>query len=89
MTPKTKQCINPVGRPRTVVPVDRVLLRKLRLEKGLKQADIAKAIGCCESRISQFEIGYKGGIPMELLKHIAIILEVDYLDLMVEEVPTD
>ena len=74
-----------VGRPKTCVPVDRVLLRKLREEKGFKQVDIAKAIGCAPSRMSQFEIGYKDGIPMDLLKHIALILEVDYKDLMVED----
>ena len=75
----------PVGRPRTCVAIDHNLLRKLRKEKGLRQVDIARLIGCSHGRVGQFEIGYKYGVPMDLLKHIAIILEVDYRDLMVEE----
>ena len=74
-----------VGRPRTSVPVDYALLRKLREKKGLEQRYIADCIGCSHSRMSQFESGYKGGIPMDLLQHIARILEVDYRDLMVED----
>ena len=75
----------PVGRPRTCIPINRALLRRLRKEKGLKQGDIAKTIGCTDARITQFESGYKNGVPMDLLKHIALILEIDYNDLIIKE----
>ena len=77
-----------VGRPRVSVTVDRKKIRKLREEKGLLQRDIAQALGYTESRITQFETGsgIGGGIPFNALIEIANIFEVDYQDLLVEEI---
>jgi len=77
-----------VGRPQVSVTVDRKKLRKLRKEKGLLQMDIAQALGYTDARITQFETGsgVGGGIPLDALMKIAKILDVDYQELLIEEI---
>ena len=73
----------PVGRPMTSVAIDRAKLRKLRKEKGLRQQDLARALGYTDARVTQFETGSAGdGIPVAALKVIADTLEVNYRVLM-------
>ena len=78
----------PVGRPRVPVDANREKIRELRLEKGLTQEDIADTLGYSTARITQFETGSISGVPLDALKQLAEIFEVDYTELLAEEIPT-
>jgi len=68
---------NPVGRPKVTVEIDPHLLRRIRKEKGFKQCDVACVVNLTPARVTQFESGY-GGVPLNALKKIGIMLDVDY-----------
>lgn len=52
------------------------VLRKLRLEKGIKLTDMANQLGIRESRLSMMESGQRP-VPEELTEPIAAILGVE------------
>ena len=74
----------PVGRPKSSVAVNCEKIKKLREEKGLFQKGVANVIGYTQGRIAQFETGYTG-VPLDTLKQIAEIYEVDYKELLAGE----
>ena len=75
----------PVGRPKIGVEVDPVLLRKTRKEKGFKQIEVAAFIGYTPARVTQFEAGHPGGVPLDALKKIGKMFDVDYKMFMIDE----
>ena len=76
----------PMGRPKIGVEVDPVLLRKTRKEKGFKQIEVAAFIGYTPARVTQFEAGHPGGVPLLALKKIGELFEMDYKIFMIDEV---
>ena len=77
------------GRPKVIVPINYPLLKQIRLRKGITQRYIADVLDYTPARISQFEIGYLGGVPLDALKVIAQILEVDYKILLIKDPDAD
>ena len=75
----------PWGRPKTTVLINYPLLKQIRLRKGITQSHIAEVLGYTPARVSQFEIGHGGGVPLDALKVIAQILEIDYKILLIKE----
>ena len=73
------------GRPKTTVLINYPLLSQIRLRKGITQSHIAEVLGYTPSRVSQFEIGHMGGVPLDALKVIAQILKIDYKILLIKE----
>ena len=57
----------------------RKLLRKIREESGLKQADVAVRLGEAQSFVSKYEMGERR-LDLELLERICSALEIDLLD---------
>ena len=79
----------PIGRPKIGVEVDPVLLRKIRKEKGFKQIEVAAFIGYTPARVTQFEAGHPGGVPLDALKKIGKMFDVDYKMFMIDEENND
>ena len=79
----------PNGRPKIGVEVDPVLLRKIRKERGFKQIEVAAFIGYTPARVTQFEAGHPGGVPIETLKKIGELFDVDYKMFMIDEEETN
>ena len=75
----------PMGRPKIGVEVDPVLLRRIRKEKGFKQYEVAEVVGYTPARVTQFEAGHTGGVPLDALKKIGKMFDVDYKMFMIEE----
>lgn len=67
------------------VIIDHTKLKRIREEKGLFQHELAAIVGYSSSRITQFELGHPGGVPLESLKLIGKALDIDYQDLILEE----
>lgn len=57
----------------------RKLLRKIREESGLKQADVAALLGEPQSFVSKYEMGERR-LDLELLERICSALGIDLLD---------
>ena len=57
----------------------RKLLRKIREESSLKQADVAVRLGEPQSFVSKYEMGERR-LDLELLERICSALEIDLLD---------
>ena len=71
-----------VGRPGTTVAVNREKLKGLRKAQGLRQVDMAELTGYSMGRISHYETGILGGVPLQALKDMSKILGVDWRDLL-------
>ena len=68
---------------RSGVEIDIKLLRKLRLEKGLLQRELAAAIGYSANAITQYEVGNQKP-PLRTLEAIAAVLGCDATTLMAQ-----
>ena len=64
------------------VIIDHKKLKRIREKKGLFQHDLAAIVGYSPSRITQFERGHPGGVPLDSLKLIAKTLEIDFMELL-------
>lgn len=62
------------------------MLRKIRLERGLRQADIAEALGVAKGTISMYESGQRTP-SFETAEHIADILNVPLASLIESPIP--
>ncbi len=62
------------------------MLRKIRLERGLRQSDIAEALGVAKGTISMYESGQRSP-SFETAEHIADILNVPLASLIESPVP--
>ena len=73
------------GKTRQTLRVNIALIRSLRIMRGLRQCDLADLIGYAASRVSHFELGSPGYIPIEAIKKMAEIFEIDYEDLLIKD----
>lgn len=68
---------------RRYVQVDGALIRRLRTEKGLTRAELARAVGCVDSTLSSAERGVHR-VTTRLLDDIAAALDVSAYELIAE-----
>ena len=61
-------------------------IKEVRKLKKMSQDELARATGCTQSAISQYEIG-ETNPSLEMLVKIAAALEVSVDDLIIKEVP--